>query len=154
MHTPCRMLLPGVLATGTGWHILHSVNRLIHNLLSLLVAVALLTAPLQPLFAMPTASDHSMQMHVGTSVAQPMSMDMSMDTSQEHENTHDCDCCPPGTCHSASMNCGTGQCGSCTFSLIAPSTSQAPTLAHGYARLRAVSAPVSPPDSLYRPPRS
>jgi len=140
----------GVLATHTGWHRLHSVNRLTHSLLSLLVTVTLLTVPLQPLFAMPATSDDSMQMHERSGVAHPM----PMDAADQHENTHDCDCCPPGTCHSASMSCSTGQCGSCTFSIIALPPSQTPTLADGHARLKSVSAVASPPDSLYRPPRS
>ena len=143
------MSQPGVLATDTGWHRLHNVNRPTHSLMCLLVAVALLAAPLQSLFAMSATSDNGMQMHERSGAVHSMPM-AAVD---QHEDTHDCDCCPPGTCHSASMNCSTGQCGSCAFSIISLPPSQTPMRAE-HARHAPVFAITTPPDSLFRPPRS
>ena len=82
--------------------------------------------------------------HVGTAT----------DDASGDQAGHACDCCPPGTCHSASAKCNTGQCGSCAISMVEAATAHTFSFLHGKISSPRLTVTAPGPESLYRPPRS
>lgn len=120
-------------------------------MLSLLVIAALAMTPVQLVFATSTMDVDGMQMRHDSMSQAANAMHMA---SADQDQSHNCNCCPPGACHSASAQCNAGQCGGCTISIVSPFSIQPITVTSGRILPSSLSVASLRPDNLYRPPRS